>query len=256
MGRSGCADYSGRPGGNRGIRGDERELLRNRALYASECTDSTLAILDQLAARGLPNRFLLGGLCSGAYWSLHAALADTRVAGALMINLYAFVWSEALVAERETLGSLHALQGNAWRRLLRRDLKRAQLKTALGSIRPARIRAGAGHPVERAHKEQLEGALSQLRDQGTEALLLLSPASCFTTSLCASVCSPGSSNGPTEGRANPLARSPVPRTVAAAPRSWVGGPDAREGAREDGRSAACAAAVACWLRLQGQSSSC
>jgi alpha/beta superfamily hydrolase len=154
--------------------GDERELLRNRALYAPERTDSTLAILDQLAARGLPNRFLLGGLCSGAYWSLHAALADTRVAGALMINLYAFVWSEALVAERETLGSLHALQGNAWRRLLRRDLKRAQLKTAIGSIRPARIRAGAGHPVERAHREQLEGALSQLRDQGTEALLLLS----------------------------------------------------------------------------------
>ena len=154
--------------------GDERELLPDRSLYASHRTESTLAILDQLAARGLPNRFLLGGLCSGAYWSLQAALADARVVGALMINLYAFVWSEALIDERETQGSLHALEGNAWRRLLRRDLTGTQLKKAIESIRPARLRAGAGHPVERAHKEQLEGALDQLRDQGTKALLLLS----------------------------------------------------------------------------------
>lgn len=154
--------------------GDERELLPDRSLYMPQRTESTLAILDQLAARGLPDRFLLGGLCSGANWSLQAALADARVVGVLMINMYAFVWSEALIAERQTHGSLHALEGNAWRRLLRRDLTRSQVKKAIDNLRPARIRAGAGHPVERAHREQLFGALDQLRDQGTKALLMLS----------------------------------------------------------------------------------
>src|SRR5205823_2936218 len=72
--------------------GADEQPLPNRSLYASQRTEQTLAILDQLAARGLPNRFVLGGLCSGAYWSVHAALADERVVGALMINLYAFFW--------------------------------------------------------------------------------------------------------------------------------------------------------------------
>ncbi len=153
--------------------GDERALLPNRSLYASQRTRETLAILDQLAARGLPDRFALGGLCSGAYWSLHAALADARVVGALMINLYAFYWSEELVAERETQGSLEALRGHGWRRLARRDVNVGQLKAVIRSMRPGRIRAGAGHPVERAQSRDIELALDRLRDQGTEALLLL-----------------------------------------------------------------------------------
>jgi pimeloyl-ACP methyl ester carboxylesterase len=153
--------------------GDEREPLPNRSLYTSERTQETLAILDQLAARGLPNHFVLGGLCSGAYWSMHAALADARVAGALMINLYGFYWSEALVAERETQESLDALRGSGWRRLLRRDVSLKQLRGVIRSMRPGRIRAGAGHPVERAQSKQIVDVLERLREQGTEALLLL-----------------------------------------------------------------------------------
>jgi pimeloyl-ACP methyl ester carboxylesterase len=153
--------------------GDERALLPNRSLYAAQRTEETLAILDQLAARGLPGRFVLGGLCSGAYWSLHAALADARVVGALMINLYAFYWSEALVAERETQESLDALRGSGWRRLVRRDVSFKQLQGVVRSMQPGRIRAGAGHPVERAQRKQIEHVLERLREQGTEALLLL-----------------------------------------------------------------------------------
>jgi hypothetical protein len=154
--------------------GDERTSISNAGLYAPERHAETLAILDQLAARGVAERFVLGGLCSGAYWALHAALADTRVVSALMVNLYAFFWDDGLVAERETRGSIQALQGNAWRRLWRRDLTADQLRTAIASIRPARLRAGAGHPVERAQRPALEHVLDRLRDHGTDALLLLS----------------------------------------------------------------------------------
>jgi hypothetical protein len=132
--------------------------------------------VEELSARGLPERFVLGGLCSGAYWSLHAALLDPRVAGVMLVNLYAFLWSEALVAERDTRDSLEALRGYAWRRLARRDVRAAQLKTAIASIRPARLRARSGHPVERSQAARIDAALDRLRDQHTEALLLLSRA--------------------------------------------------------------------------------
>jgi hypothetical protein len=156
--------------------GDEPEILTNFGLYAPPRTEQALAVMHQLAERGLPQRFVLGGLCSGAYWSLQAALANPRVAGVMLINLYAFVWSEALVAERDTRDSLEALRGYAWRRLARGDVRAAQLKAAIASIRPARLRARSGYPVEQAQAGVIEAALDRLRDQRTETLLLLSRA--------------------------------------------------------------------------------
>ena len=43
-------------------------------------------------------------------------------------------------------------------------------------MRPGRLRTGAGRPVETAQGPPLRGALDRLRDQGTEALLLLGHA--------------------------------------------------------------------------------
>jgi alpha-beta hydrolase superfamily lysophospholipase len=154
--------------------GDERRPMTDPSLYLAERTQETLAIVDQLAERGLGDRFILGGLCSGAYWSLHAALADRRVAATMLINLYAFFWSAELVAERETERALGALQGRAWRQLVRGQLTGTRIREGLGSLSPARLRLGAGHPVQRAQTARIEQALDQLRDQGTEALLLFS----------------------------------------------------------------------------------
>jgi alpha-beta hydrolase superfamily lysophospholipase len=154
--------------------GDELTPLADRSLYVSKRTEETLAIIDQLAERGLGERFVLGGLCSGAYWALHAALADPRVAGTMLINLFAFFWSEELVAERQTERSLDALQGRAWRRLIRGQVSSEQIRRAMASLSPARLRGSARLPVQRAQSAQIERALDQLRDQGTEALLLLS----------------------------------------------------------------------------------
>jgi hypothetical protein len=143
-------------------------------LYEPERTRETLAILDQLSARGLPDRYALGGLCSGAYWSLHAALADARIAGTFLINLYGFFWSQDLVAERDTQQSLSALQGRAWRRMMHGQLTREQIRRGISSVRPTRLRAGAGHPVERSQSAEIERVLDHLRDQHTQTLLLLS----------------------------------------------------------------------------------
>ncbi|MBV9917856.1 MAG: hypothetical protein JO153_15220 [Solirubrobacterales bacterium] len=126
--------------------------------------------------RELGERFVLAGLCSGSYWALHAALADPRVAGLALINLFAFYWSEALVAERRTHDALSALRGEGWRKLARRDTNLDQVRRVLASLNPQRIRARRAHPVESAQSAQIDADLDRLRDQQTELLLLLSEA--------------------------------------------------------------------------------
>lgn len=154
--------------------GEAPRARSDDSFYGQQRIVQTRAIVDQLAAQGVGERFVLGGLCSGAYWALHAALDDARVRATMLINLYAIVYDEALVAERDTAQSLDALGSRAWRKLLRGQLSPAQLRSGLASVSPARVRRGASHPVERGQRAQLETALDRLRDQGTEVALLLS----------------------------------------------------------------------------------
>jgi hypothetical protein len=156
--------------------GDDERYVTDGGLYGPRLTQQTLAVLEDLAKRDLGDRFVLTGLCSGAYWSLHAALGDPRVVGALLINLFSFYWSEELVAERRTDVALSALRGEGWRKLVRGDFDAAQLKRVLQSLGPRRMRDRKLHPVEAAQSEQVDAALDRLRGQGTEVLLLLSEA--------------------------------------------------------------------------------
>jgi alpha-beta hydrolase superfamily lysophospholipase len=162
------------PGAGDGGSGDQLSLVSNPALYDAARITATLALADQLAARGMPDRFVITGLCSGAYWALHAALIDPRIAGAFMINLYAFRWSRELVAERETHESLTALRGEGWRRLVKGQVTPQRIVTVASSIRPSRLRTGAQLSIERQQSDEIEDAFERLRDQGTEALLLFS----------------------------------------------------------------------------------
>jgi hypothetical protein len=66
-----------------------------------ELAKQVIAACDELERRGLPGRFIVGGLCSGGYWGLHAALADERVRGLLLVNLLAFYWSDDFGAMRD-----------------------------------------------------------------------------------------------------------------------------------------------------------
>ena len=154
--------------------GQAPRIRSDASFYTAERILQTRAIVDQLAAQGVGERFILGGLCSGAYWALHAALANPRVCATMLINLYAIVYDEALVTERETAQSLDALGSRAWRKLLRGQLSAAQIRSGLASISPARVRRGASHPVARGQRSEIEAALDRLRDQGTEIVVLLS----------------------------------------------------------------------------------
>ena len=91
-----------------------------------------------------------------------------------MVNLYAFEWSEALVAERETRDTLGALRGRVWRRLARRDFSTADVRAAVATMTPRRIRTSRRFPVEHSQRGQVEAFLERLREQETISLFLLS----------------------------------------------------------------------------------
>jgi hypothetical protein len=92
----------------------------------------------------------------------------------LLLNLYAFFWTDALVAERETHATMNALRGRGWRRLAGRRLSLERARALATSLYPSRLRAGAGRPVERSQSADIEATLDRLRERGTETLLLFS----------------------------------------------------------------------------------
>ena len=155
--------------------GDERLYHRTSEFYRHEIAEQVLAALDELEARGLPGRFLVGGLCSGAYWGFHAALADERVRGLILVNLWSFVWSEEIAAARDARRARTLLRSGAWREVARiavgqgriGRMVRTKLRRAVGA---ARRDEGALAGLSDA----IDDALGALRDREVQTLLLLS----------------------------------------------------------------------------------
>jgi len=81
--------------------GDEVPYRSDAALYTSRFVPHVARAMDALQARGVAEEFVVGGLCSGAYWALHAALQDRRVCGLLLVNPRVLIWTAGLGASRD-----------------------------------------------------------------------------------------------------------------------------------------------------------
>ena len=161
--------------------GDASRFESDEAFYEPHFVGQARAALDVLEARGLAPRFVLGGLCSGAYWSLYAAIEDERIPAALLLNPRALLfdgWTEAVRETRELRRKLFS--GNAWRRALRGEVSysrpfriagRFLLQVALAPFRlprriAARLRARA------VGGDEIDLVFDRLRDQGKRALMV------------------------------------------------------------------------------------
>jgi alpha-beta hydrolase superfamily lysophospholipase len=127
--------------------GEDPELRSDESTYASWRIDDVRRVLDQLEAAGTAERFVLGGLCSGANCSLQGALADTRVCGAVLINLFLVTWSAELLAER---------------------VRRAAIADDFPNARVRSLEC----PGARRQAADAIAAFDRLRERGTEVLLL------------------------------------------------------------------------------------
>jgi hypothetical protein len=89
------------------------------------------AALDALRERGIDGPVFLGGLSSGAYWSLEQLRTDDRVAGAALINCPVLRWNEQAIAQED---ARKLRDWTTWRRVLRGNIPRERLLQAARSI--------------------------------------------------------------------------------------------------------------------------
>lgn len=88
------------------------------AFYTDELVRQVRAALDTLVARGLPARFALLGLCSGAYWAFHGAIDDERVCAAYLVNPRALLWDLEFQTMREARKLRKLLRPSMWRKVI------------------------------------------------------------------------------------------------------------------------------------------
>ena len=170
-----------------------------RGFYNPLYVQHACATLDMLADRGLPPRFVVLGLCSGAYCAAHAALADERVAAVFMLNPVTLVFDEW--EWRRARGSIDHLREQlllpaAWGKVLKGDISlQTHLTTGREIVKrvvstPARARKRivvrrradrtAGEPTV---SDPIEGLFDALSNRGQRGLLMFAGKESLHTEL-------------------------------------------------------------------------
>lgn len=152
--------------------GDPSPYAEVEALYVPGLVAQVGTLLDVLEERGLGPRFVLVGLCAGAYWSFHTARQDPRVSAALMLNPRALIWDPEIERERAVRKAGRSLRSGAkWKKLLRGGVEREHI---VGHVRALARSARAGQRDELDVGDELRHALATLDARGVELLLAFS----------------------------------------------------------------------------------
>jgi pimeloyl-ACP methyl ester carboxylesterase len=154
--------------------GDTRRYVLNTDFYSEASSDQVLAALDALEARAMPGTFVVCGVCTGAYWSFHAALSDPRIRSLLLVNLIAFVWGDAVGAARDARRARELLRKGSIGEIIRivvadRWRIARMVRTRLRWPRPGADTGRTQSPVD----DQIASSLDRLRSANVETLLLL-----------------------------------------------------------------------------------
>jgi pimeloyl-ACP methyl ester carboxylesterase len=143
------------------------------ALYVPKLASQAAGAVEALHELGLGERFVLGGLCSGAFWSFHTALEDPRVIAAYLLNPRALFWEESVQPGRDFRRGV--LNPSKWRKL--RLIPRARyIAFARWVLRsPVRLAASAmARALGRRAPDRVGLALDRLSATRTHLLLLFS----------------------------------------------------------------------------------
>jgi alpha-beta hydrolase superfamily lysophospholipase len=155
--------------------GDAARYADVGEMYEPHLVDETAAAMEAVAAGHPGARFLLVGLCSGAYWAFHAALRLPHVTGAIMLNPRQLFYDPAIDVRREAQrAGRGVVSARRWRNLLRGRVRPA---VVLRLLRSSVVSMGRTRRHRRAligTMRRLEQALDQLRDLERSALIVFS----------------------------------------------------------------------------------
>lgn len=153
----------------------ESETATDADSYEARTGREVGEALDVLEARTPADRFVLVGLCSGADNAVRAALRDHRVAGAVLIEGYAFGSQGYLV----DYYSRRLIRPETWRRLFHGRISVRDVVAGISGIR--RLRPTPGPELSEAERffrmpppERIVADLRELGSRGTELLFVLS----------------------------------------------------------------------------------
>jgi len=160
---------------------------RENRIYAKDSVADVQSAMSLLGQTRNVSRFVLVGLCSGAYLAFHTTAEDARVAGQVLLSSYAFEWKEGdsvTPTERKPYDStrtyVHALLDyQVWLRALQGEVDirgiagilLERLQTKIDSELPfltARLRG------QRRHQNDVERAFNEMCDRGVQSLLVSS----------------------------------------------------------------------------------
>ncbi len=159
--------------------GDETRFHDVGEFYVPAYAGQIALLLAELRRQGVGQRFLLAGLCAGAYWSFVAAQDLPEVSTVLMLNPAALIWDPDVVAEREFRKLSRLLSWRWWKKLLSGGIRRDGAKILLELL--AQRAAGAlrrlGRRLTRRGEdpiEDIDAALDRVRDNGVRVALAFS----------------------------------------------------------------------------------
>lgn len=151
--------------GTKYLEGDEN-------FYTQALVDQARAALDLAVERGLPNRFLLGGLCSGAFWSFQVALTDPRVQGIIMINPRLLIFDPHADGQRELRKIRRIMTRAGLRNILLEKRKLMRVRRLINSLvrTPQRIL----HRHTRTVGDKVSEALRTMHTRGQRTYMAFS----------------------------------------------------------------------------------
>ncbi|HEY2777682.1 MAG TPA: hypothetical protein VGI77_07230 [Gaiellaceae bacterium] len=143
-------------------------------LYAEEYVGQVRAAIDVVAARTGARKVVLLGLCAGAYWAFHAALADDRVRLAVMLNPRLLFWdAEIRDAYDARNRRRNLLRIGAWRRFGRVHplaLPR-RAATVVARLAAEPLRRAARRRAHREARSATIDAFDRLEASGTSVVV-------------------------------------------------------------------------------------
>jgi alpha-beta hydrolase superfamily lysophospholipase len=159
---------------------------RENRLYDLRSVDDVKTAMTALGQERGVKRFVLVGLCSGAFLAYHTAVSDERVAGQVLLNMFAFEWKEGdpvAPVERKTYLSnrfyaQQLMDSGVWRRALRGKVDVRGIATVMAGRLWERARLDArdlgARILGRVARTPVERAFHALCDRGVQTLMVFS----------------------------------------------------------------------------------
>jgi hypothetical protein len=155
--------------------GEVSPYAQDTALYVPELVPQVLSAVDFLHARGQGERFVLGGVCAGAYWAFQGAARDPRVCGALLVNPRALIWDAGLGPARDLRALItEPFSLSRIRRVATGPRLRLFLRWLLAGPARRLRRIGTGESAGAAVERDLDAIFDQLSVTGKRILMLFS----------------------------------------------------------------------------------